>query len=118
MHPRKRKDNSTSGSEQTAKRPCGGIVAAAAAAAVPGSAAAAREAHAHELMEETQWQTLQVLECIKLARLLSLADVRPLNNRAEDVFKLLQEDEARQRPLLNLAHKLAVSEYISEGTAG
>ncbi len=78
------------------------------AAAVPSSVAS-RAAHAVALSEQARLERLQLSACSKLARFLSTADSRPLDQRAADVFGLLSEDDKRDQPLLNLSHKLAVS---------
>jgi mevalonate pyrophosphate decarboxylase len=100
-----RKSKSDGGSEQAEKKQRD---KPAAAAAVPSSAAA-RAAHAAALMEKTHHQSLQAIECSKLARYISKSDARPLDERAADVMKLLEEDSKRDQPLLNLSHKLAVN---------
>jgi mevalonate pyrophosphate decarboxylase len=99
--PRKRK--SGVGSEQAKKKQ-----REEPAAAVPSSAAA-RAAHAAVLAEHAQHRCMQTIECSKLARLISNADSRPLDQRAADVMQLMQEDSRRAQPLLELSHKLAVS---------
>ncbi len=76
--------------------------------AVPSSAAA-RAAHAAALIEQGRSRSKQTIECSKLARLLSTADTRPIDQRTADVVQLMQEDAQRDQPLLDLSHKLAVS---------
>ncbi len=98
MPPKRQSDG---GSEQKAKKH-------ASAAAVPSSAAA-RAAHAAALIEQGRARSKQTIECSKLARLLSTADTRPLDQRTADVVQLMKEDAKRDEPLLNLSHKLAVS---------
>ncbi len=98
-----RKSKSDGGSEQAEKKQSD-----ESAAAVPSSAAA-RAAHAAALLEKTHHQSLQAIECSKLARVISKHDSRPLDQRTADVMQLLKEDEKRKQHLLDLSHKLAVS---------
>ncbi len=73
------------------------------------SSAAARAAHADALSEQARFKRQQIIECSKLARLVSSGDSRPLDQRTADMVQLLKEDEKREQPLLNLSHKLAAS---------
>ncbi len=95
------------GSEQKAKKQRD--ESAAADAAAKPSSASARAAQADALMERARSRSKQVIECSKLARLVSNDDSRPLDQRVAYVTKLLQEDEKRQQPLLNLSYEVAVS---------
>ncbi len=60
------------------------------------------------LMDQAQFDREHANACHQLARLLSNADSRPLDERAADVFKLLQADEKREEPLIDLSHEREV----------
>ncbi len=97
------KHGSADGSEQKAKEQRD-----ESSAAVPSSVAS-RAAHAAALVEQAQLDRMQLSSCSKLAQLVHSGDARPMDQRAADVTQLLQEDEKRAQPLLNLSHKLSVS---------
>ena len=99
--PPKRKSDDGTGCEQQQKKQCSGSSGA--------SAAANRMSHAETLAAHALSQRKQISACSKLARLLSTADTRPLDQRAADVVALLQEDSQREQPLLNLSFQLDVS---------
>ncbi len=88
------------GSEQQEKKPHDE------SAAGKPSSASSRAVHAATLIEQAHHQSMQIVECSKLARLVYSGDTRPLDQRAADVMQLLQEDEKRAHPLLDLSHKL------------
>jgi hypothetical protein len=58
------------------------------------------------LLDQAQFALLQATVCSNLACVLSKADVRPLDERAADVARLLNEDETRVKPLLTLSSEL------------
>ncbi len=107
--PPKRK--STAESEQKAKKQRNEAAAAAAAAMEPSQA---RAAQADVLVLETQFLQKQSAVCSKLAKLLGDGHIRPIEQRAADVFKLLEEDAQREQPLLTLSFELDVSHTTAE----
>ncbi len=71
--------------------------------------AAARIARSEELQAATELERRQSMERSRLAALLRSSDSRALAQRTAEVMELLQEDEKRGQPLIDLNHELAVS---------
>jgi hypothetical protein len=67
-----------------------------------------RASHAQALVEQAQLKRAQIGVCSKLASILRDTNTRPIDERMEDVIKLLREDSARTQPLINLSYQLQV----------
>ena len=76
--------------------------------------AASRQSHADEQHAASQPKLQHILECSKLAAVLHPIDTRPIDERAQAVMQMLQQDEKCKQPLLDLSYQLAVS-LISPG---
>jgi hypothetical protein len=86
------------------------------AAAAVSSPAEARAAHADALMAEAKLHRFRFIECAKLASCISRKNKRPIDQRAVDVKRLLEEDSKRKQPLLTLSFELEVSSRVATVT--